>query len=165
MARKHDDPEVQTVLVAHLKAAIAAYATETKTGDALGFAQATVNSAKNGIKPVSAELAVALAIDRGFSLDALYQLDVTPRPSVAPPPRYCELPNWPDLLERARGIVEAPVEPWVWDFIAEQRPRSPVTYTSLAELAVWVFRHESTFRPRAGEDGASPIADPARGAA
>lgn len=96
MARRHDDPVVQERLVELLKEVIDACGSEDAAGEALGgLSQSLVNQAKNRRKPVSAEMAVALAIKCQISLDDLY--DVGPAP-------WSKLPGWNEAIKSARAL-------------------------------------------------------------
>lgn len=82
--------------MALLKDVIESCGSEEAAGEALGgVSQSLINQAKNRRKPVSAEMAVALAIAKGISLDDLYD--------VGPPP-WSELPGWDGAIKTARSL-------------------------------------------------------------
>ncbi len=72
--------------------------------------------------------------------------EAPPRPTWRPP--FGQMPEWPELLARAKEI-EPDVAPWVWVRLAELQPQleADPTPIMIAELAKWVQRHERLMRP------------------
>jgi hypothetical protein len=65
-------------------------------------------------------------------------------------PVFGSLPDWPDLLARAQEI--APHLPaWTWERLATMAPllSAPPTPVMVAELAIWMHRHERVMRTTA----------------
>ncbi len=89
-------------------------------------------------------------------------------PSIAPEyvavQRFDGLPEWPELLTRAKAL-QPEIPAWVWEFIAGSRPllSAMPTPAMVADLAVWVMRHESIGRasPPRTETGAQ-LAKPSK---
>lgn len=103
MARRHDDSVVQERLLELLKNVTDAAGSDGAAGRVLAeavardrvFSQSLVNQVKNRHKPVSAEFAVAIALNQGVSLDELYQ--------IGPPP-WSRLPGWDVAEAQARAL-------------------------------------------------------------
>lgn len=90
---------------------------QKRTAAALDVSQSLVSQALSGTKPVSVALAVALAADRGVSLDELLDLG---------PQAWGALPGYPEAEAAARAIFPH-VRTSAWRKVASVRAAPPAS--------------------------------------
>lgn len=58
------------------------------------------------------------------------------------PPRFCDLPNWPELRTNAERELTAPA--WVWEYVAQSRPiDDAVNLAQVVAFARYVLHHRT----------------------
>jgi transcriptional regulator with XRE-family HTH domain len=87
------------------------------------------------------------------------EADEQPAPSIdahfVARPVFGSLPEWPEMLARAQEIAPQ-IPPWIWERMANMSPvlSAPPTPVMIAELAIWMHRHERVSREIAPKTGA-----------